>query len=76
MCCRVASRFSIAPRSRTLCAYLRLIANPDDDPAFIRAITTPRRGIGNATLEALGSFAGQAKCRCSRLSIWAGSKRG
>jgi ATP-dependent DNA helicase Rep len=46
---------------KDLCAYLRLIANADDDPAFIRAVTTPRRGIGNTTLEALGSFAGQAK---------------
>ncbi|MDO9007492.1 MAG: UvrD-helicase domain-containing protein, partial [Thiobacillus sp.] len=32
-------------------AYLRLIANSDDDPAFIRAVTTPKRGIGTATLE-------------------------
>ncbi len=46
---------------KDICAYLRLIANPDDDPAFIRAITTPRRGVGNTTLEALGTFAGQAK---------------
>ena len=46
---------------KDIVAYLRLIANPDDDPAFIRAITTPRRGVGNTTLEALGSFAGQAK---------------
>jgi len=46
---------------RDLCAYLRLIANHDDDPAFIRAITTPRRGIGSMTLEALGTFAGRAK---------------
>ncbi len=46
---------------KDLCAYLRLIANADDDPAFIRAATTPRRGIGNATLETLGAFAGQAK---------------
>ncbi len=46
---------------KDLCAYLRLIANADDEPAFIRAITTPRRGVGNATLEALGGFAGQAK---------------
>lgn len=46
---------------KDICAYLKLIANHDDDPAFIRAITTPRRGVGNATLEALGSFAGQAK---------------
>jgi ATP-dependent DNA helicase Rep len=44
---------------RDLVAYLRLIANPDDDPAFIRAITTPRRGIGGQTLEALGSYAGE-----------------
>jgi ATP-dependent DNA helicase Rep len=46
---------------KDICAYLRLIANADDDPAFIRAITTPRRGVGNTTLEALGAFAGQAK---------------
>ena len=39
-------------------AYLRLIANGDDDPAFIRAVTTPRRGIGGTTLEALGRYAG------------------
>ena len=38
-------------------AYLRLIANSDDDPAFIRAVTTPRRGIGAATLEKLGQVA-------------------
>ena len=43
---------------KDLVAYLRLIANPDDDPAFIRAITTPRRGIGNSTLEKLASYAG------------------
>jgi len=43
---------------KDITAYLRLIANPDDDPAFIRAITTPKRGIGNTTLEKLGNFAG------------------
>src|SRR5690606_11297043 len=40
-------------------AYLRLIANDDDDPAFIRAATTPKRGIGQATLQALGEFASE-----------------
>ncbi len=40
-------------------AYLRLLANADDDLAFIRAITTPRRGIGPATIEALGRYAGE-----------------
>jgi len=44
---------------KDLIAYLRLISNADDDPAFIRAVTTPRRGIGSATLEALGNYAGQ-----------------
>ncbi|OGS91984.1 MAG: ATP-dependent DNA helicase Rep [Gallionellales bacterium GWA2_60_18] len=43
---------------KDITSYLRLIANPDDDPAFIRAVTTPKRGIGNTTLERLGSHAG------------------
>ena len=43
---------------KDITAYMRLISNPDDDPAFIRAITTPKRGIGNTTLEKLGSYAG------------------
>ena len=38
-------------------AYMRLLANPDDDPAFIRALTTPKRGVGNVTLEKLGAYA-------------------
>ncbi len=42
---------------RDVIAYLRLIVNDDDDPAFIRAITTPKRGIGRATLQALGNYA-------------------
>jgi ATP-dependent DNA helicase Rep len=42
---------------KDLTAYLRLIANPDDDPAFIRASTTPKRGIGNTTLEKLAAHA-------------------
>lgn len=40
-------------------SYLRLLANPQDDPAFIRAVTTPRRGVGGTTLEALGIYAGE-----------------
>ena len=44
---------------RDLIAYLRLLVNEDDDLAFIRAITTPRRGIGAGTLEALGAYAGK-----------------
>ncbi len=44
---------------KDLTSYLRLFANEDDDPAFIRAATTPRRGIGAATLQALGQYAGE-----------------
>lgn len=40
---------------KDLVAYLRLIANDDDDPAFVRAVTTPRRGIGAQTLDKLGA---------------------
>jgi ATP-dependent DNA helicase Rep len=42
---------------RDLCAWLRLIVNGDDDPAFLRAVTSPKRGIGHQTLAALGTFA-------------------
>ncbi len=44
---------------KDLCAYLRLLSNDDDDPAFIRAATTPRRGIGPQSLKSLGEYAGE-----------------
>jgi ATP-dependent DNA helicase Rep len=43
-------------------AYLRLIANEDDDQAFMRAVTTPKRGVGAVTLQALGSYSGERHC--------------
>ena len=46
---------------KDLCAWLRLLVNQDDDPAFLRAVTTPKRGIGPTTLAALGEFAGKWK---------------
>ncbi|MBV8047482.1 MAG: UvrD-helicase domain-containing protein [Paludibacterium sp.] len=47
------------PEIKDVLAYMRLISNPDDDPALIRALTTPRRGVGAGTLEKLGAYAGQ-----------------
>lgn len=44
---------------KDLTSYLRLLANHEDDQAFIRAVTTPRRGVGAGTLQALGSYAGE-----------------
>jgi len=46
---------------RDLCAWFRLWVNNDDDPAFLRAVTTPKRGIGHQTLQQLGTFASQYK---------------
>ncbi|HYP67879.1 MAG TPA: UvrD-helicase domain-containing protein [Thiobacillaceae bacterium] len=42
---------------KDITAWLRLIANQEDDPAFIRAVTTPKRGVGAATLERLAEVA-------------------
>jgi len=46
---------------KDLCAWLRLLVNEDDDPAFLRAVTTPKRGIGHQTLATLGEFAAKWK---------------
>lgn len=56
---------------KDLVSYLRLIANEDDDPAFIRAATTPKKGIGNTTLERLGEYASAHK-----ISLFAGAFEG
>jgi len=42
---------------KDITAYLRLLINEDDDTAFIRAITTPRRGVGSTTLDKLANYA-------------------
>jgi ATP-dependent DNA helicase Rep len=46
---------------KDIVAYLRLILNDADDPAFLRAIAAPRRGVGNATLARLGETAAARK---------------
>jgi len=42
---------------RDILAYLKLLANPDNDSAFLRVVNTPRREIGAATLEKLSAYA-------------------
>jgi DNA helicase-2/ATP-dependent DNA helicase PcrA len=44
---------------KDLLAYLRLVANPRDNEAFLRAISVPRRGLGETSLATLGRFAEQ-----------------
>jgi DNA helicase-2/ATP-dependent DNA helicase PcrA len=46
-------------------AYLRLIANSDDDTAFERVVNTPPRGIGLRTLDAV-----REQARETRVSLW------
>ncbi len=42
---------------KDIMAYLRVLVNSDDDNAFLRIVNTPRREIGPATLEKLGTYA-------------------
>src|SRR5215217_7326971 len=44
---------------KDLLAYLRLVANPSDDEAFLRAVGVPRRGLGETSLSILGRAATQ-----------------
>jgi DNA helicase II / ATP-dependent DNA helicase PcrA len=50
-------RFYERQEIRDALAYLRLIHQPADDLAFERIVNTPRRGIGNATLQILHGLA-------------------
>jgi ATP-dependent DNA helicase Rep len=42
---------------KDIMSYLKLLVNPDDDTSFLRVVNLPKRGIGPATLEKLGSYA-------------------
>ena len=46
-------------------AYLRLIANRNDDPSFERVVNTPTRGVGARTMDAV-----RACARQSGVSLW------
>jgi len=43
-------------------SYLRLLSNPADDLAFMRAIARPRRGVGDKALGLLADFAWEHSC--------------
>jgi ATP-dependent DNA helicase UvrD/PcrA len=44
---------------KDLLAYLRLVSNPSDDEAFLRAVGVPRRGLGETSLATLSQAATQ-----------------
>ena len=50
-------RFYERAEIRDAMAYLRLIAQGDDDLAFERIVNKPKRGIGDASVQALHTFA-------------------
>jgi DNA helicase-2/ATP-dependent DNA helicase PcrA len=50
-------RFYERAEIRDAIAYLRIVAQPDDDLAFERIVNVPRRGLGNATIQALHATA-------------------
>ena len=52
-------------------AYLRLVAVPDDDGAFLRIVNFPPRGIGARTLESL-----QDAARAAGTSLWLAAREG
>ena len=47
-------------------AWLRLLANPDDDSAFLRAVQSPGRGVGATSLAKLAGLAQHAGQPMSR----------
>ena len=49
-------------------AYLRLIANRDDDPSFERVVNTPPRGIGSRTMDVV-----RDEARRAGISLWRAS---
>ncbi len=49
-------RFFERKEIKDLLAYLRVIANPSDDESFLRAVATPKRGIGDKTLADLKEY--------------------
>jgi len=59
-------RFYERREIRDAMAYLRLIAQPDDDLALERIINVPKRGLGDATMQRLHIAARAANCSLYR----------
>jgi len=59
---------------KDILAYLKVMANPDDDMNLLRIINTPRRGIGKKTIEAIVAAARSRSCSLySALNALSGS---
>ena len=58
---------------RDLIAYLRVLANPDDDVSMRRIINTPRRGLGAIALERITATAAEHHCSLYSAMVIIGS---
>ncbi len=58
-------RFYERREVKDLLAYLKFLANPDDEISLLRALARPKRGLGEATIGRLKRLAAQEK-----LSLW------
>ena len=58
-------RFFDRAEIKNALAYLRLLANPDDDAAFDRIVNTPTRGMGSKTIDTLRQLANE-----QQFSLW------
>jgi DNA helicase-2/ATP-dependent DNA helicase PcrA len=65
------TRFFERAEVKNALAYLRLIAVPGDDGAFLRAVNFPPRGIGARTLEHL-----QDNARRAGATLWQAAQQG
>ena len=63
-------RFFERAEVKNALAYLRLLAAPDDDGAFLRVVNFPPRGVGARTLEAL-----QDQARSAGTSLWQAARQ-
>jgi DNA helicase-2/ATP-dependent DNA helicase PcrA len=59
-------RFYERREVRDLLAYLRLIANPDDEVSLRRVLNVPRRGIGERAEECVVAFAARERISFAR----------
>ncbi|MBC8241209.1 MAG: UvrD-helicase domain-containing protein, partial [Alphaproteobacteria bacterium] len=66
------TRFYERAEIRDAVAYLRVLAQPDDDLAFERIVNTPKRGLGDATIQLLHQAArgmGGSLTRAARVMV-------
>lgn len=60
---------------KDIIAYLKLLINPNDEVAFNRAINTPKRGVGIATLSKLYDLAMKRNLPISDAAMISGNKK-